>query len=153
MENYRRGVGIFLLNQYNQLWVGKRIDFSNDYWQMPQGGIDDGESPKEAMIRELAEEVGIKKNYNIISETKDWFYYDLPKNVVNKIWSGQFVGQKQKWFACKFFGTDKEIALDNHKPEFEDWKWIRPCDSLKYVIPFKRDLYKNVLESFKKLYV
>jgi len=152
MGKYRKGVGIFLLNKQNKLWVGKRIDFKNNYWQMPQGGIDDGETPKQAMVRELAEEVGIKKNYKILNETEDWYSYNLPSELVNVIWKGKYVGQKQKWFLCKFFGNDMEIKLDAHTPEFEDWKWIEPGQAMNNVIPFKKELYANILESFKQYY-
>jgi putative (di)nucleoside polyphosphate hydrolase len=113
-SNYRMGVGIFLLNKDKKLWVGKRIDFKSNFWQMPQGGIDNNESPREAMIRELGEEVGLTKNFDILGETKNWLNYHLPKELKEKVWNGKYVGQKQKWFACNFFGHDKEINLEAH---------------------------------------
>ena len=100
MNAYRKGVGIFLLNKSNKLWVGKRIDYKNNYWQLPQGGIDDSESEKQAMKRELGEEVGIKKNYEILMESKEWLSYDLPDYLKNLVWDGKYVGQVLKWFAC-----------------------------------------------------
>ena len=131
LDEYRMGVGIFLLNEKKKLWVGKRIDFKTNFWQMPQGGIDCNESPKEAMIRELGEEVGLKKNFKIVDETKNWLSYQLPQEIKKKVWNGKYVGQKQKWFACKFFGLDDEINLESHKPEFSEWKWIRPSGCIE----------------------
>jgi putative (di)nucleoside polyphosphate hydrolase len=152
MPKYRKGVGIFLLNGENRLWVGKRIDMKSSYWQMPQGGIDGNETPKEAMQRELMEEVGIRKNYKIISETEYWLKYELPKELVGIVWNGKYVGQEQKWFACKFQGMDNEIKLDSHKAEFEDWKWINPTEALQTVVPFKKKLYKKLLDNFSEFY-
>ena len=148
-NDFRRGVGIFLLNSEKKLWVGKRLDYISDFWQMPQGGIDGEETPTEAMIRELGEEVGLKRNFQILEESEDWLYYKLPDNLQKKVWNGKYVGQKQKWFVCKFFGSDSEIKLDCHKPEFLDWKWIDPYESLNKVVPFKRKMYKEVLSLFK----
>jgi len=152
MKDFRKGIGVFLINTNNQLWVGKRIDFKNDYWQMPQGGIDNNENPRQAMIRELSEEVGIKKNYEILMEREGWLSYSLPSSLKKIVWNGRYVGQIQKWFACKFFGKDKEFDLETHKPEFEEWKWIRPQDAVKLVVPFKKKLYEDVLKGFENLY-
>ena len=152
MKDFRKGIGVFLINTNNQLWVGKRIDFKNDYWQMPQGGIDNNENPRQAMIRELSEEVGIKKNYEILMEREGWLSYSLPSSLKKIVWDGRYVGQIQKWFACKFFGKDKEFDLETHKPEFEEWKWIRPEDAVKLVVPFKKKLYIDVLKGFENLY-
>ena len=152
MKDFRKGIGVFLINENNQLWVGKRIDFKNDYWQMPQGGIDNNENPRQAMIRELSEEVGIKKNYEILMEREGWLSYSLPSSLKKIVWDGRYVGQIQKWFACKFFGKDKEFDLETHKPEFEEWKWIRPEDAVKLVVPFKKKLYEDVLKGFENLY-
>ena len=152
MKDFRRGVGIFLINKNNQLWVGKRIDFKNDYWQMPQGGIDKDENPKQAMIRELSEEVGIKKNYEILMELNGWLSYSLPSSLKKIVWGGKYLGQTQKWFACRFFGKDDEFDLETHKPEFKDWKWIKPEDAMKFVVPFKKKLYRDVLKGFENLY-
>ncbi len=152
MKDFRKGIGVFLINTNNQLWVGKRIDFKNDYWQMPQGGIDNNESPRQAMIRELSEECGIKKNYEILMELEEWLSYSLPSSLKKIVWGGRYVGQTQKWFACRFLGKDREFDLETHKPEFEEWKWIRPEDAVKFVVPFKKKLYKDVLKSFENLY-
>ena len=150
LGDYRLGVGIFLLNKEKKLWVGKRIDFKTDFWQMPQGGIDENESPRQAMIRELGEEVGLKKNFQIADESKQWLSYMLPSELKEKIWKGRYIGQKQKWFVCNFLGSDGEINLNTHKPEFSDWKWINPKDAIKFVVPFKKDLYLKVLHAFEK---
>ena len=152
MKDFRKGIGVFLINENNQLWVGKRIDFKNDYWQMPQGGIDKNESPRQAMIRELSEECGIKKNYEILMELEGWLSYSLPNSLKKIVWGGRYVGQIQKWFACRFFGKDREFDLETHKPEFEEWKWIRPEDVVKFAVPFKKKLYKDVLKGFENLY-
>ena len=151
MKDFRRGVGIFLINKNNQLWVGKRIDFKNDYWQMPQGGIDKDENPKQAMIRELSEEVGIKKNYEILMELDGWLSYSLPSSLKKIVWGGKYLGQTQKWFACRFWKR-RQFDLETHQPEFDDWKWIKPEDAMKFVVPFKKKLYMDVLKGFKNLY-
>jgi putative (di)nucleoside polyphosphate hydrolase len=119
---------------------------------MPQGGIDNNENPRQAMIRELSEEVGIKKNYEILMEREGWLSYSLPSSLKKIVWDGRYVGQIQKWFACKFFGKDQEFDLETHKPEFEEWKWIRPEDAVKLVVPFKKKLYRDVLKGFENLY-
>ena len=152
MKKYRKGVGIFLINSDKKLWVGKRIEPKSKYWQMPQGGIDQNESPFLAMRRELHEEVGIDKDYTVIKESTKWFQYQLPKNLIDVIWKGKYLGQKQKWFACKFHGNDNDIDLNLHIPEFSTWKWINPLESIDLVVPFKKKLYKDILEDFKELY-
>lgn len=147
---YRSGVGIFLLNKTKKLWVGKRID-SNFYWQMPQGGIDNSETILQAMKRELKEEIGTD-NVKVLSQTKNWIKYDLPKNLIPKLWNGKFLGQKQMWFACQFNGKDDDINLNLHEPEFKEWKWISPTESLNNVVPFKKKVYEIVLNKFKEFY-
>lgn len=149
--NYRKGVGVFLLNKKKHVWVGKRIDVKNNFWQMPQGGIDGGENDREAMMRELLEEIGTN-NIKILGTSEDWLSYDLPVELVGKIWKGQYSGQSQKWFACEFTGNENEINLNTTNPEFDDWKWIKPQMLLKHVIPFKREMYKKILEIFKDFY-
>ena len=103
-------------------------------------------------LASVLEEVGIDKNYKILNETENWYSYNLPLELVNVVWEGRYVGQRQKWFLCKFFGNDNEIRLDNHTPEFEDWKWIKPSQAMTSVIPFKKELYANILQSFKQFY-
>ena len=149
--NYRRGVGIFLINSENKLWVGKRLDYKNDYWQMPQGGIDNKETPEKAMKRELMEETGLKTDYKIIGKTKKWLKYKLPKELMSVIWKGKYVGQKQIWFACRFEGNDNQIDIKGFgKPEFCEWKWINPFESIELVVPFKKKLYISVINEFKQ---
>lgn len=148
---YRKGVGVFLLNKSKQVWVGKRLDVKNNFWQMPQGGIDIGESEKEAMMRELLEEIGTN-NIKIIGTSKNWLSYDIPTKLAGKIWKGRYLGQSQRWFACEFVGKENEINLNTRNPEFADWKWIKPQLLMRNVIPFKRELYKKILEIFKELY-
>ena len=152
-QKYRKGVGIFLINKRNQLWVGKRFDYKNEYWQMPQGGIDEPESPENAMKRELMEETGLNKSYKIISKTSSWLEYKLPRELVNEVWNGKYIGQKQIWFACRFFGNDDQVDIKKFKnPEFCEWRWINPIDCVDLVVPFKRTLYKKVLTNFRNLY-
>ncbi len=150
-KKYRKGVGIFLINDKNEVWVGKRFDYKNEYWQMPQGGIDDFESPEKAMKRELMEETGLQENYKIIGKTNKWLKYNLPKDLVNEVWNGKYVGQRQIWFACRFFGHDRQINLNKFdKPEFCKWKWINPMDCIRLVVPFKKKLYNSVINEFSK---
>ena len=149
---YRNGVGIFLLNKEKKLWIGKRIDNNKNFWQMPQGGTDPKESDSEAMMRELKEEIGTN-NVKVLSKSKKKLFYDLPQEFINKVWSGKYKGQQQQWYACEFMGSDNEINLNYHKPEFSEWKWIEPANILDLVIPFKKNLYKKILDAFKNNYV
>ena len=150
-SNYRKGVGIFLINKKKKLWIGKRIN-SEKFWQMPQGGIDNMETEDEAMKRELLEEIGTNK-IQIICKSKDHLRYDIPKNLIKKLWKGKYLGQSQRWFACKFLGVDKDINLNLHKPEFSSWKWIDPYDIMNLVIPFKKEMYLQILGEFKEYYL
>jgi len=149
---YRRGVGAMLFNTSGEVFVGRR--FGDDYpdaWQMPQGGIDDGETPEQALFRELAEETGTSKA-EIIAESKDWLTYELPKDLVGVVWSGQYRGQKQKWFALKFTGTDADIDLDaDEKPEFCEWQWVAMSALPGLIVPFKRHLYDALITEFHDL--
>lgn len=152
-DKYRKGVGIFLINRSNKLWVGKRLDYKNRYWQMPQGGIDEHESPERAMRRELMEETGLKDSYNILGKTNNWLRYNLPNELIKVVWKGKYIGQEQIWFACRFLGDDKLININQFKePEFCEWKWINPLDSTNLVVPFKRELYFSVINEFKKFF-
>ena len=146
----RLGVGIALLNHENKVFVGKRIDNPKNYWQMPQGGIDKNESFVEAAKRELEEETGVK-TIKILKEFDGWLIYDLPKNLIDKIWKGRYRGQKQKWFIMKFLGKNNEINIRTKNPEFIDWKWIDPSDLPKIVVNFKSDIYKKLAKELTSL--
>ena len=141
----RNGVGIIVLNNKNQVFVGKRKDNPGNCWQMPQGGIDEGEDYITAMKRELIEETSIK-NIKILKIIKRVYEYNLPENLIGIIWKGKFKGQKQKWFITKFLGTDDEININTKNPEFIDWKWVEPKDLPKVIVSFKKDLYINLLK-------
>ena len=141
----RIGVVIILLNKKNQVFVGKRKDNPNNKWQMPQGGVDNGEDYISAMRRELMEETSIK-NIEIIKEIKKKYQYELPQNLIGIIWKGKYRGQKQKWFVAKFLGQDTEINLNTKNPEFIEWKWIDPKSLPEVIVDFKRNLYLELLE-------
>ncbi len=147
---YRDGVGIMLINQHRQVFVAKRIDTLSEAWQMPQGGIDEGERPDVAALRELEEETGTSKA-TILRESKDWLTYDLPQELVGKIWRGRFRGQRQKWFAMRFDGTDSDINIDTPHPEFCEWKWTTPDRLCDLIVPFKRVLYRDIIQEFRDL--
>ena len=140
----RIGVGIIVLNSQNQVFVGKRKDNPGDKWQMPQGGVDKGESYINAMKRELFEETSIK-SVKILKELDRIYEYELPDNLVGIIWKGKFRGQKQKWFITKFLGNDSEINLNTKHPEFIDWKWIEPKLLPEVIVNFKKNLYLSLL--------
>jgi putative (di)nucleoside polyphosphate hydrolase len=148
----RTGVGIVLLNKENKIFLAKRIDNANNFWQMPQGGVNDGESYINAVKRELEEETSIK-SIKIIKKLDGWFSYNLPKNLIGKIWKGKYVGQKQKWFIIKFLGNDKEINIKTKYPEFLEWRWEEIDKITDLVIDFKLDMYKEIKEKVKKLLV
>ena len=136
----RIGVGIIVLNDNNQVFVGKRIDNPGEKWQMPQGGVDNGEDFVTAMKRELIEETSIT-NIKILKQIDHMFQYELPQNLVGIIWKGKFRGQKQKWFITRFLGNDSEINLNTKHPEFKEWKWIDPRKLPDVIVDFKKDLY------------
>ena len=154
MANYqlpmRTGVGIIVLNNNNQVFVGKRKDNPGDKWQMPQGGVDKGEDFITAMRRELIEETSIK-NIKILKEIQNMYQYELPKNLVGVIWRGKFRGQRQKWFITKFLGKDDEINLNTQHPEFIDWKWIDPQDLPEVIVDFKKKMYLNLLKEINQV--
>ena len=141
----RNGVGAIVLNKNNQVFVGKRIDNPGKFWQMPQGGVDDGEKYIEAMKRELFEETGIK-NFELVKEIEGMTEYELPDYLLGKIWKGKYRGQKQKWFITRFLGEEKEINLNTKHAEFIDWKWIEPKFLPEVIVNFKKDLYLNLLK-------
>ncbi len=150
---YRPCVGIMAFNCQGFVWVGRRADMPGNsdggghFWQMPQGGIDDGEDPAAAALRELYEETAMR-SVQIVGRTRDWLHYDLPPELSGKIWGGRFRGQKQLWFAVRFTGTESEIDIgprEGHDAEFEAWKWVAPGDLVASIVPFKRDVYRSVV--------
>ena len=147
----RLGVGVVLLNNENKVFVGKRIDNQEgNYWQMPQGGIDENENFLEAAKRELMEETGVK-SIKLIKELNGWLEYDLPKDLLGKIWNGKYRGQKQKWFIFKFLGNNSEINIKTKNPEFLDWKWIEISKLTEVVVSFKMHVYKKIKEELINL--
>ncbi len=139
----RAGVGIVLLNNKNEVFVGKRLDNPKNFWQMPQGGVDINEDYLDAAKRELQEETSIR-SVELIKELDGWLKYDLPKKLVGKIWKGKYRGQKQKWFVMKFLGNDNEININTQNPEFLDWKWVKIDKITDLVVDFKLNIYKEI---------
>ena len=146
----RNGVGVIILNNENKVFVGKRKDNPVNKWQMPQGGVEKGESYLSAMKRELYEETSIK-SIKLLKELNGFFEYELPMNLVGIIWKGKFRGQRQKWFVAKFLGEDDEINLKTDYPEFIEWKWIFPEKLPEVIVDFKKDMYIKLCSEIKKL--
>lgn len=147
---YRPCVGMMVFNHRRKVFVGQRLDNPIDAWQMPQGGIDEGEDPRAAAIRELSEEIGTA-NVEIVAETEDWLRYDLPEALIGKLWKGRYRGQEQKWFVMRFLGDDKEIDLQTHHPEFAAWKWVDITSLPDLIVPFKQSLYRELVRRFQSL--
>ncbi len=148
---YRPCVGIVLFDARGRVFVAQRIDMKKDAWQLPQGGIDEGEEPKDAALRELKEEIGTA-NAEILGETKSWLNYDLPADLVGKVWRGRYRGQTQKWFAMKFLGDESEISPEDvAHPEFSAWKWTTFEDIPEYAVEFKRKIYQAVVDEFASI--
>jgi putative (di)nucleoside polyphosphate hydrolase len=147
---YRPAVGIMLVNPAGLAFIGRRIDMPAGLaaWQMPQGGIDPGESPREAAFRELKEEVGTDKA-EILAETQGWLHYDLPTDIASRMWSGRWRGQRQKWFLMRFTGEDADINPATEHPEFDAWEWVEPERLPELIVPFKRQLYRELLAEFR----
>jgi putative (di)nucleoside polyphosphate hydrolase len=149
---YRRGVGIMLLNALGDVFVAQRIDMPSDAWQMPQGGIDEGETPESAAWREMQEETGTRDAI-LLAEGRAWHRYDLPADLVPRLWKGRYRGQEQKWFAFRFTGADGDIALDSDHAEFSAWKWTPIATLPDLIVPFKRQLYSELVSEFGHLAV
>ncbi|MBZ6377498.1 RNA pyrophosphohydrolase [Pacificimonas flava] len=142
-----------LLNAENRVFTARRLDNPADYWQMPQGGIDPGESPREAAFRELTEETGIAPDRaELLAESGGWLHYSLPDELVGKIWKGKYCGQSQKWFAMRFLGSDDEVDIEQEHPEFSEWRWAAPESLPRKIVPFKVQLYREVLAEFAHLF-
>ena len=145
---YRPCVGVMLLNAKGEVFVARRIDTKSEAWQMPQGGIDEGEDPQVAAKRELQEEIGTD-NIEIIAESTQWLTYDLPDHLVGQLWKGKYRGQRQKWYLARFLGQDSDINIATADPEFSHWRWADPLSLPQLIVAFKRDLYAKILEEFK----
>ena len=145
----RNGVGVIIFNKNKKIFVGKRKDNPVDKWQMPQGGVDEGEDYFSAMKRELEEETSII-NFKILKELEGFFEYELPENLIGIIWKGQFRGQKQKWFIAEYLGEDSEINLNTKNPEFIEWKWISPNELPNVIVDFKKNMYNKLLIKIKE---
>jgi putative (di)nucleoside polyphosphate hydrolase len=151
---YRPCVGVMLVNGDGHAFVGKRIDNrEGDFWQMPQGGIDDGEALHDAALRELWEETGVEAEHvTLLAQTREELFYDLPEELVGKLWKGRYRGQRQHWLLARFSGSDEHIRIDAHDPaEFCEWKWIAPALLPDLIVPFKKRVYRSVLEEFREL--
>jgi putative (di)nucleoside polyphosphate hydrolase len=147
---YRPCVGVMLINETGLIFAGQRKDSTSPAWQMPQGGIDDGEKPRAAALRELWEETGITADLvSFIAKTDDWVTYDLPADLLGKVWGGKYRGQRQKWFLYRFTGRDDQVRIDTDHPEFSTWRWIGPDEMIASIVPFKRDVYETVVAAFK----
>ncbi|WP_120634693.1 RNA pyrophosphohydrolase [Ruegeria sp. EL01] len=146
---YRPCVGLMLMNAEGKIFVGMRNDGPKDAWQMPQGGVDKGEAPGDAALRELWEETGVTADLvEIIAETEGWLPYDLPHDIVPKIWKGRYRGQEQKWYLLRFSGRDDQINIETDHPEFTRWKWQDQDRLVEEIVPFKRDVYTRVVAEF-----
>ena len=147
---YRPCVGIMLTNQHSKVFVAKRLDGPANAWQMPQGGVDEGEKLYRAALRELEEETGITPDLvEYLAKVDDWLYYDLPEELVQNLWSGRFRGQKQRWYLFRFKGTDNQVNIHTDHPEFSTWKWVPIEELVDAIVPFKRHIYQRVIQEFQ----
>ncbi|MPT48476.1 MAG: RNA pyrophosphohydrolase [Sphingobium sp.] len=149
---YRPCVGMMLVNMDGKVFVGQRLDNQVEAWQMPQGGIDKGEDPRDTALRELEEETGITPDLvNILTHSKEELFYDLPDELIGKTWGGKYRGQRQTWFLMRFLGTDKDVNIRTAHPEFGAWKWANPEELPELIVPFKKKLYRDILQEFHHL--
>ncbi len=147
---YRPCVGVVLINAAGLIFAGQRLDNRGDAWQMPQGGIDDGEKPREAALRELWEETGVTADLvEFVGKTHGWVTYDLPAELLGRVWGGKYRGQRQKWFLYRYLGTDAQVNIATAHPEFGAWRWIGADDLVASIVPFKRAVYEEVVRSFR----
>lgn len=147
---YRPCVGVVLINAEGLIFAGQRFDSEIPAWQMPQGGIDEGEKPRVAALRELWEETGVTEDLvEVVAKTSDWVTYDLPEHLLGKVWGGKYRGQKQKWFLLRFKGTDDQVKIASEHPEFSAWKWIKADEMVEGIVPFKRAVYEQVVSEFR----
>lgn len=147
---YRPCVGVVLIDARGRIFAGQRKDSEVAAWQMPQGGIDDGERPRKAALRELREETGVTEELvDFVAKSPDWVTYDLPDHLVGKVWGGRFRGQKQRWFLFRFLGRDDQIDIATEHPEFSEWRWVTADEMLAAIVPFKRAVYEEVVAAFR----
>ena len=143
---------MMILNDNNEILVGRRLDYPSGFWQMPQGGIDDNENPEEAVWREMMEEVGTN-NAELIKMSSQWVNYNIPQDTLDRLpWGKRYVGQTQKWFVFRFTGQESDINVGTENPEFSEWKWTKFNSLADNIVPFKRDVYKKILEEFKDIF-
>ena len=147
---YRRGVGVMLLNAHRHVWVGARCDNPDDAWQMPQGGIDEGEDPWATALREVEEETGIPPHLvERIAECPERIRYELPEDLRERVWGGRWIGQDQDWYLARFLGRDSDIDIATKHPEFREWRWADPATLPDLIVPFKRELYARIIGHFR----
>jgi putative (di)nucleoside polyphosphate hydrolase len=147
---YRPAAGVMLVNRDGKVFVAQRLDSTLEAWQMPQGGLDAGEDPEDGALRELAEETGISRDkVEVIARAGRTFFYDLPRDLIGKLWNGRWRGQEQHWFLVRFLGEDEDVNIETEHPEFRAWRWIEPEDLPAMIVPFKKKLYEEVLAAFR----
>ena len=147
---YRPGAGVMLLNREGKVFVAQRLDSTLEAWQMPQGGLDEGEEPLEGALRELEEETGIRRDLvEIVARAREELTYDLPEDLIGKVWKQPWRGQRQTWFLARFLGTDGDVDIATANPEFRAWKWADPAELPAMIVPFKKKLYEDVLAAFR----
>ena len=147
---YRPCVGVMLINAEGRIFAGQRLDSPVAAWQMPQGGIDEGEKPRKAALRELAEETGIAPDLvEPIAKSSDWVTYDLPPDLLGRVWGGRYRGQKQRWFLLRYLGRDDQIDIATEHPEFSEWRWVTADEMIAAIVPFKRAVYQQVVDMFR----